>query len=74
MSDGLIIRHREPAHECLPPDPDRFGVGTVWRCECGRLWIRNVNYAENRYTGAAWRRKLLPWVWRRGHDMSHEDL
>lgn len=50
VNDGYFVRRVLPSviekHRCSMPDPSvsasvgkpKFTIGTIWRCECGRMW------------------------------------
>jgi len=49
----------------VSPDPYRFPAGTLWRCDCGVVWVSTGSPAANMPGVCGWRREGWFARWRR---------
>jgi hypothetical protein len=41
-------------HQCHRPDASAQGIGSIWRCECGKEWTSYETYGAGYYAGWYW--------------------
>lgn len=53
---GKWIKHVPAPHQCYPPI-GRFGIGSIWQCECGKDWLYTNATPKGATTIAVWKAK-----------------
>lgn len=66
VGDGTLLRRGVEPHACMPPvvlpfASRHYPTGSVWRCDCGAVWVRDISSQllsrMHRVRDLGWRRE-----------------